>query len=236
MNKALIFSILTVTLSSGCTDDNILLAVDGSTTPNSGIIAADHFALSASTVNPQVLDTTSGFFFEQEVTLTVNIGDRNNQLLTDSHTIFFRSEYGLIDPSCTTSGGDGECTVKWTAIKRPETGGPGADGTVDITAYTVGEEAFFDANGNGTYDDTETFTDTPEPFVDNDNDGTGVWNSGDSIINVPNATDPSGTNTAHDTGDMKFNGAGCTHSTDCSTRTSTYIFEQITLTITFVGT
>jgi hypothetical protein len=45
------------------------------------------------------------------------------------------------------------------------------DGVVTVVAWTPGEEAFFDANGNGVYDPGDPFIDLPEPFVDyNDND------------------------------------------------------------------
>jgi hypothetical protein len=44
------------------------------------------------------------------------------------------------------------------------------DGVVTVVAWTPGEEAFFDANGNGQYDLGEPFVDLPEPFVDYDDD------------------------------------------------------------------
>ncbi len=44
------------------------------------------------------------------------------------------------------------------------------DGVVTVVAWTTGEEAFFDSNGNGTYDLGEPFVDLPEPFVDYDDD------------------------------------------------------------------
>jgi hypothetical protein len=49
------------------------------------------------------------------------------------------------------------------------------DGVVTILAVADGEEAFFDANGNGVYDGattpSEPFVDQGEPFVDQDDDG-----------------------------------------------------------------
>jgi hypothetical protein len=45
------------------------------------------------------------------------------------------------------------------------------DGVVTVIAWTPGEESFFDANGNGTYDaGVDPFIDLPEPFVDYDDD------------------------------------------------------------------
>jgi hypothetical protein len=62
------------------------------------------------------------------------------------------------------------------------------DGLVTVIAIADGEEAYFDANGNGSYDVGEPFVDLGEPYVDqNDNgqydpgewfldvDGNGVW-------------------------------------------------------------
>ncbi|MEM6731786.1 MAG: hypothetical protein AAF658_09525 [Myxococcota bacterium] len=46
------------------------------------------------------------------------------------------------------------------------------DGLVTLLAVVRGHEAYFDANGNGTYDVGETFCDEGEPFLDVDDDGT----------------------------------------------------------------
>lgn len=56
------------------------------------------------------------------------------------------------------------------------------DGVVTVTATADGEEAFFDANGNGSYDAGEPFVDQGEPFVDANDDG--VWNPGEAFIDV----------------------------------------------------
>jgi hypothetical protein len=46
------------------------------------------------------------------------------------------------------------------------------DNLVTVVAWTEGEEAFVDANANGTFDTGELFTDLTEPFLDADDDGT----------------------------------------------------------------
>ncbi len=59
----------------------------------------------------------------------------------------------------------------------PRTHNP-RDGLVTIIAIADGEEAFFDANGNGVYDAGEPFIDQGEPFIDQDDDGVytpGEW-------------------------------------------------------------
>ncbi len=56
------------------------------------------------------------------------------------------------------------------------------DGVVTIIAIADGEEAFFDANGNGQYDAGEPFIDQGEPFIDeNDN---GQWDPGEWFLDV----------------------------------------------------
>lgn len=68
------------------------------------------------------------------------------------------------------------------------------DGLVTLVAVVEAGETFKDENGNGRYDEGEPFTDSPEPFVDaNDNgqadsneqfvdtDGNGVWDAGNQI-------------------------------------------------------
>ena len=163
--------------------------------------------------------------------MTVFIADRKNQTLTDSHTVFFRTEYGTINPSCITE--NGTCEVTWSAIKRPEPGGPGDDLRVTIVAYTIGEESFTDANGNGIYDDADgaAFVDLEEPYVDANESG--VFDAGDDIIDVVNGNDLTGINGAHDIADGFFNGAGCTHSSLCSTVviTNATIWDSNTLKI-----
>jgi hypothetical protein len=56
------------------------------------------------------------------------------------------------------------------------------DGVVTVIAIADGEEAFFDANGNGRYDAGEPFIDLGEPYVDqNDN---GQWDQGEWFLDV----------------------------------------------------
>jgi hypothetical protein len=71
------------------------------------------------------------------------------------------------------------------------------DGLVTLVAVVEAAEAFKDENGNGVFDTGEPFTDSPEPFVDvNDNgqadsderfvdtDGNGVWDSGNQTYDT----------------------------------------------------
>jgi len=74
------------------------------------------------------------------------------------------------------------------------------DGVVTVVAWTPGEEAFFDANGNGQYDANEPFVDLPEPFVDYDDDDVRdgdepfIDSDSDAAFDGPNGTWDSSTN------------------------------------------
>lgn len=212
-------------LLTSCGDDEVFK--EGSNTTNEGTISQRNFSLLTADVNPAVIDATTNIFTKTDIELTVYIGDRENQTLTDQHTVHFVAEYGLVGSSCVTT--DGSCSVTWSAIKRPDAGGPGSDGLVTITAYAIGEEAFTDTNGNGTFDDGESFEDIEEPFVDADENN--VFSTGDSVIDVVSTNDTAGNNGVHDIADGFFNGPGCTHSSLCGTATSIYVFDDVTMNI-----
>jgi hypothetical protein len=219
---------------AGCGGDT-----DSFETPNTGIVtnpgtvSQKNFSLLTADVMPAVIDATTGVFTQTDVELTAYTGDRNNQSLSDAHTIYFVPEYGLVNPpSCVTE--EGKCTVTWSAIKRPVAGGPASDGYVTITAYTIGEEGFTDSNGNNVFDDNDAgFEDLEEPYVDADNVWTGSngFTAGDLIIDVVSTNDPTGVNGVHDIADGFFNGLGCTHSSLCGTATSIAVFDSVTMSI-----
>lgn len=218
---------------SGCGDTSSFETPSTSIIPtNSGAVAFKNFSLLAEETQPTVIDRTTSIFTKTDVVMTAYIADRLNRSLSDSHTIHFRTEYGTLNPSsCVTE--DGSCSVTWTAIKRPESGGPGDDMKVTIVAYTIGEESFLDTNGNNIYDDGDgnQFDDLEEPYIDADESDS--FTAGDSIIDVVNAFDPNANNGVHDVSDSFFNGTGCTHTSLCSTTviTNGTIWDSNTLTI-----
>lgn len=189
---------------------------------NSGVISSDNFTILSSELTPDIFDdpNTSTFTYT-ELTITVRIGDRNNQKLTDTHTVFFKTEWGLIEPSCVTS--DGTCSVTW----QTSSGGTApTDHNNTILAYTIGEESFTDVNGNGSFDDddnsTPSFTDLEEPYVDSNRNL--MYDLGEPIADV----DSAGTINEHDFGDGFFNGNGCTHSSLCSTTKKTiFVWDDV---------
>ncbi|MDT8283519.1 MAG: hypothetical protein RQ982_12035 [Gammaproteobacteria bacterium] len=204
---------------------------------NPGTISQRNFSILADDPNPPVFDTVENTATDTTVVITVKIGDKNNQLLTDAHTVFFATEWGLIEPSCVTV--NGTCSVTWqTSFALPED--VPADLLTTITAYTLGEEDYNDSNGNGEFDDGDTtpfpdgsgdlFRDREEPFVDvNFSDGGFNAASGDKIIDVMDGNDL-GSNAAHDFGDGFLNSPNCTQSSLCSTvRSTIYIWDDIQL-------
>jgi hypothetical protein len=235
LNYGLISGLLTSSLLlTGCGDGEVFLTPGTtSATTNPGVISQKNFSILADTPSPTVIDTTTGTFTKTDVVLTVYTGDRNNQTVTDAHTITFMSEYGLINPPTCTTDSTGTCSVTWSAITRPVAGGPGSDYRVTITAYTTGEEAFTDSNGNGVFDDGDAgFDDIEEPYIDADKTNsasTSSYSSGDTIIDVISTNDPTGKNGQHDVADGFFNGDGCTHTSLCAVRKSITIWDDIVL-------
>lgn len=235
LNYGLISGLLTSSLLlTGCGDGEVFLTPGTtSATTNPGVISQKNFSILADTPSPTVIDTTTGTFTQTDVKLTVYTGDRNNQTVTDAHTITFMSEYGLINPPTCTTDSTGTCSVTWSAISRPVAGGPGSDYRVTITAYTSGEEAFTDSNGNGVFDDGDAgFDDIEEPYIDADKTNSASassYSSGDTIIDVVSTNDPTGANGQHDIADGFFNGNGCTHTSLCAARKTITIWDDIVL-------
>ena len=220
-------------LLAGCSDNGFEAFTDGTTQDNipvnNAVISQTNFSILASDWAPTVIDPTDGSFTQTDVTLTVYTGDRNNQTITGGNTVFFESEYGLINPPSCVTAENGTCEVTWSAIDHPGPApNPGSDFRVTVTAYTLGEEAFTDSNGNSLFDDGDAgFEDIEEPYLDADNND--AFTGGDKIIDVVSTNDPSGQNLAHDIADGFFNGAGCTHSSLCGDRTSVMIWDDIVL-------
>lgn len=215
---------------SGCDDDAFETpdSSDGDIPLNSGAVSQNNMTILSSDLTPAIFpDPNSNTFIFTELTITVNIGDRHNQILTDQHTVFFKTEWGLIEPSCITE--DGSCSVKWTTSSANSAP---TNHLNTIMAYTNGEESFTDVNGNGIFDNddnaTPSFDDIEEPYVDSN--GNTSYDSGEPIVDVVNGNDPTGNNGVHDIGDMFFNGTGCTHSSLCSTvETSIAVWDDLQL-------
>lgn len=224
-----IFTLITscTILMIGCSEDNSSFETpNNSVVTNSGVASQTNFTVGSTDPFPAVYDPATGFT-EVTVEIVAKVGDRKNQLLTDAHTIYFKTEWGLIQPSCTTV--DGKCSVTWQTSKFDNIP---SDLLNTVTAWTIGEESFTDSNGNGVFDDEDTvFEDLEEPFVNADNDINNIYSAaaGDILIDVINGNDPTGKNGEHDIGDTFLNSPNCTHSSLCSIRKSTYIWGDTVL-------
>lgn len=210
-------------LITGCGDNSSFETPNTTAvTTNDGLIAQNNFTLSLSPDKPKyVVDLTQGDFIAVTSEISVRIGDNNNQLITGSHTIQFRTEWGLIDPSCTTV--DGSCSVTWRS-GSPDNMPLNLQNTV-LAYATGGQESFKDFDGNGLFNDGDEFSDIDEPFINSnenqDADGNPVFDTGELIIDTINGVDITGANTEHDTMDGFYNGPNCAHSSLCSTTTAT---------------
>jgi hypothetical protein len=150
--------------------------------------------------------------------VTARLGDRFQNPVPDGTAVTFTAEGGNIQSQCTTTTTTtegGVCTVNYRSSNpRP------ADGRATLLAKAIGEESFVDANGNGAFDNAETFTDLPEPFRDDDEDG--AYDAGEDFFDFNN-------NQIRDPIDAIFNGVLCNDNTGrcgaASTR-STGIAEQ----------
>ncbi|AZQ10026.1 Ig-like domain-containing protein [Shewanella khirikhana] len=155
----------------------------------------DSFSLSADVFN------TEGWSVDgTEVKVVARLADAFNNPVPDGTAVYFTTEGGAIDSSCTTS--NGACFVTWRSQNaRPdgktlEAEGPQSQlknggnyygqsygGRATITATAVGEESFPDNNGNGRFDEAEMTAfltgkdaggrpyDLDEAFVDYNEDG-----------------------------------------------------------------
>ena len=234
-----IFSIIAscTLFAVGCSENNSSFETPNtSDTPtNDGLISQNNFTILFSEPTPTFYDPASKSYSAVTSDISVQIGDNNNQLITGSRTIFFRTEWGLIDPSCVTENGG--CSVTWRS-GSPDT--MPADFFNAIVAYsTTGQESFGDVNGNGRFDDgdifnTDIYSDVEEPFINVDGSFTYINNvyqdtytDGDIIIDTINGVDLTGANAKHDDGDTLFNGPNCSHTLLCSTtRTIITVWES----------
>jgi hypothetical protein len=185
-------------------------------TVSTGIPVDTRVDISAETLNPEAYN-----YDGVTVQVNANVADRFSNPVPDGTVVNFRTEAGRVQGSCTTT--DGACSVTWTSQSQGLADGDAA-GVSTILAYAVGEESFGDENGNGRFDDGDTFTsdrDIGEAFVDYNYDN--VRDSGEPYIDF----NENGTFEA--TGDGAFNGVLCEHSSLCGATTSVIVSDKIRL-------
>lgn len=206
MNKKLSLTLLALALSvlmAGCSSDEVSPFTDGSNASSTNIISDINFAVAASELNPEVRDVGINVTYGGiEVTITVRAGDKNNAFVT-SGTIFFTTEYGLISSDRCTLDSSGTCTITWYSVA--DASGLPAGNINSITAWTYGEESYYDLDGDGNFSDGDVqIRQTAEPFKDLDHDD--VYTPG---TDIPIHTDSDGIYTIANT---VFDGSNCTRS------------------------
>jgi hypothetical protein len=169
-------------------------------TVTTGIPTDNSFSLAVECFNIEGLD------YDGEITgVTARLGDRFQNPVPDGTAITFTAEGGNIESQCTTqttASEGGVCSVSFRSSNpRP------ADGRITILAKAIGEESFVDANGNGAFDNGESFTDIPEPFRDDDEDG--AYQAGEDFFDFNNNQTRDTLSGASYVGDGLFNGVLC---------------------------
>jgi hypothetical protein len=194
-----------------------LTSQSGALVISTGLPDQNSFSLSASQLNPRAWN-----FDGTVVTITARLADRFNNPIQDGTAISFTTELGSIGSSCTTT--DGACTVNWTSQNPRTTAGIATnDGRTTILATVIGEESFVDVNGNGVFDTGDSFTDLPEAFRNDDED---------SAPETRDSTEPFidfNSNIAYDGADGLFNGIQCTHPTLCSAIQTISVRDSVVL-------
>jgi hypothetical protein len=159
-----------------------------------GLPDQDSTSLSVTCNNVEAFDIDG-----TQVDVAVRLSDRYNNPVPDGTAVTFNTEGGRILGSCstTTVGTEsGLCSVTWTSSNpRP------ADGRSTIMATAIGEESFVDVNGNGIFDNVDTWTDLPEAFRD-DNENA-AYDPGEFFLDFNQDQQRS-------PGDGQFNGLLCT--------------------------
>jgi hypothetical protein len=134
-------------------------------TVTTGIPTANSFSLAVQCFNIE------GWDYDGTTTaVTARLGDRFQNPVPDGTAVTFTSEGGNIQSQCTTQTTATEGGVCSVNIRSSEPRPP--NGRVTVLAKAIGEESFTDANGNGAFDNGETYVDLAEPFRDDNENGT----------------------------------------------------------------
>jgi hypothetical protein len=182
-------------------------------TVTTGIPDQDSFSLAVSCFNVEAWNRDG-----VNVDVTARLSDRFNNPVPDGTAVTFQTEGGSIVSQCQTTGGTGSCLVRWTSSNPrpgPHLTGETRAGRSTVLATAIGEESFTDTNGNGSFDNGESFADRAERFLDeNEND---ARDPSEPIYDFNN-------NAVYDSADGDFNGVLCLDTAGrCSTQVTTGI-------------
>ncbi|MGM9490607.1 hypothetical protein [Ideonella sp. YS5] len=142
---------------------------------STGVPDQMHFSLSTETGNCE------GWNFDQLCSrVKVVMGDHFGNPVPDGTAVSFTAEGGVIDPSCVTT--TGTCTVELhSSNPRP------AGARVTVLAFALGEEDFFDADGDNVYDAAGDSYTEKSPDIFRDDNENAAWTAGEPCVG-PNAS------------------------------------------------
>ena len=156
-----------------------------------GLPDADHLSIGA-----EFLNIAGGVSNNLEDKITVQLADRFGNTVASQTPVNFISEGGVIGLSQNAGGFDstsdrGQITalLRSSEPSTPNLGGiePKSNvGLNNIVAYTTGSESFRDNNGNGFYDNGDSFSQAG--FIDDNNDNR--WNPGERITAHGDMSEP----------------------------------------------
>ncbi len=191
----------------------VLATQSSQLTVTTGIPDQDSFSLSVQCPNVEAWSRDGVV-----VAVTSRMSDRFNNPVPNGTAVTLQAEGGSIVSQCQTGATPGSCSVNWTSSNPRPPGRPVGDpraGRVTVLATAIGEESFTDTNGNGSFDNGESFADLPERYLDeNENDSR---DASEPIYDFNN-------NSAYDPADGIFNGVLCLDTSGrCSTQVTTGI-------------
>jgi len=149
--------------------------------------------------------------------VTIRLAGNLNNPAVPPTTVYFTTEGGNIESSCTTT--DGKCSVTWES-SRPRL----KDGRATILAYAQGAESFKDLNSNGFFDGDDKLTvDLREAFRDDNENG--ARDLDELFVQYPTQiTVESGSDAEYDTADGKYAGPKCQK--NCADDDGVFIFTN----------
>lgn len=171
--------------------DGSSISTEAKITIVSGKPDAKHISIAA-----EYLNIAGGVEFGLQNTITAYLGDRYGNVVPDGTPVSFITEGGTIGDSqgftTTTTLGVATAVLQTSKPTTPDLGGMRGDGNPGwcrIVAYAPGSESFYDANGNGVYDEGEEITlDMSNPFINNndnkDDNGNDIYDEGELYIDA----------------------------------------------------
>ncbi|MBV8467608.1 MAG: hypothetical protein JO218_16840 [Burkholderiales bacterium] len=189
------------------------------------------FSLTATTLNPEFFAIDGN-----TTTLIVHASDRFGLPVPDGTVVNFRTEGGIgtIQDANNTGAPAGGCTTTQSTCSVTVTSSGNRSvlrypGRQAIVAYAVGEDSFIDNNGDGIFDQGDTFPPpgaylSGEPYLDVAE--TGSYQSGEEFIDFNNT----GTYwNGISNGTYLYSGINCQYPTQCSGKSNRLVYDKLVL-------